>query len=149
MKYAENTTVPVDKSRAEIEKTLQRYGADQFLYAWGNEQAMIGFRFNGRNYKLLIPLPDRKDFAQTPTGRGRKMEDAMKAWEQACRQRWRALALWVKAVLEITETGVISAEEAFMAWTALPNGQTVGQFIEPQIEAAYKTGHMPPLLPWS
>ena len=30
--YAQQTQVSTDKSRAEIERTLQRYGADQFMY---------------------------------------------------------------------------------------------------------------------
>lgn len=32
MAYAENTSVSSEKSRAEIERTLQKYGADQFMY---------------------------------------------------------------------------------------------------------------------
>lgn len=28
-----------------------------------------------------------------------------------------------------------------------PNGQTVGEYIGPQVEQAYLTGNMPPLLP--
>jgi len=33
-RYAEGTSVPADRSRAEIERTLTRYGADQFAYGW-------------------------------------------------------------------------------------------------------------------
>jgi hypothetical protein len=33
-KFAENTSVSAERSRAEIEKTLRRYGADQFMYGW-------------------------------------------------------------------------------------------------------------------
>lgn len=29
--YPATTDVPVDKSRAELERTLERYGADEFL----------------------------------------------------------------------------------------------------------------------
>jgi|AACY02.16.fsa_nt_gi hypothetical protein len=32
-KYAEGTRVSVEKSRQEIERTLKRYGADQFIKA--------------------------------------------------------------------------------------------------------------------
>jgi hypothetical protein len=31
-RYASNTDVPSDRSRAEIERTLVRYGADEFMY---------------------------------------------------------------------------------------------------------------------
>jgi hypothetical protein len=32
-RYAEKTNVPSDKSRAEIESTLRRYGAEGFIYS--------------------------------------------------------------------------------------------------------------------
>jgi hypothetical protein len=34
MAYAANTTVAPEKSRAEIERTLRRYGADAFSYGY-------------------------------------------------------------------------------------------------------------------
>ena len=33
-KYAATTDVPAEKSRAEIEATLRRYGATGFAYGW-------------------------------------------------------------------------------------------------------------------
>ena len=33
-KYAENTAVSSGESRNEIERTLVRFGASQFIYAW-------------------------------------------------------------------------------------------------------------------
>lgn len=33
-RYAQKTTVPVERSRNEIEATLARYGAQQFMYGW-------------------------------------------------------------------------------------------------------------------
>jgi hypothetical protein len=71
------------------------------------------------------------------------------AWEQACRQRWRALALVVKAKLEAVECGISTFEEEFLAWMMLPDGSTVGDRMLPQLETAYRTGQMPPLLPWN
>jgi hypothetical protein len=32
MAYAEQTKVPVEQTKAEIERTLVRYGADRFAY---------------------------------------------------------------------------------------------------------------------
>ena len=69
------------------------------------------------------------------------------AHEQATRQRWRALALSIKAKLESVESGIEQFEEAFMAQIVLPNGKTVGEWVAPQIEASYKSGNMPPMLP--
>ena len=69
------------------------------------------------------------------------------AFEQARRQRWRALALWIKAVLEAAASGILTIEDALLPFTVLPNGQTAGQWLAPQIEKVYLTGSMPALLP--
>jgi hypothetical protein len=39
MAFAEKTTVSSDKSRAEIERTLSRYGASSFMYGWNQAHA--------------------------------------------------------------------------------------------------------------
>lgn len=149
-RYAERTEVATDKSRAEIERTLTRYGADGFIYGWEGNRAMIAFRMNGRRVQFELPLPDKhsQEFQRTPAkGLLRTPEQAAAAWEQACRQRWRALALYVKATLEAVEAGIVTFEDAFIAWTMLPGGASVSTWLQPQIEQAYSTGKMPPLLP--
>lgn len=148
-RYAESTTVPADRSRAEIEKTLQRYGADGFMYGWSGESAVVAFRAKDRHVKFVLPMPDRKaeEFTQTPTGKARSAAQRDAAYDQAVRQRWRALALVIKAKLEAVETGVTCFEDEFMAHIVLPDGQTVGDWMRPQIADAYSNGRMPPLLP--
>lgn len=153
-RFAENTTVSSDKSRAEIEKVLSRYGASGFMYGWDQDQnpprAGVSFRMAKRHIKFLLPLPvrDSKEFERTP-GRGyiRGPEAREQVYEQAVRQRWRALALVIKAKLEAVETGITEFEDEFMAHIVMPDGQTVGQHMRPQIAAAYETGKMPKLLP--
>ena len=149
-RYAENTSVSSDRSRAEIEKTLERYGADQFMYGWDQEAAVVGFRMQNRMVRFVLPMPAKDDsqFTKTPTrGYARTPEQVYAAWEQACRQRWRALALVVKAKLEAVESGITTFEDEFMAHIMLPSGETVGQWMKPQIELAYSSGDMPTLLP--
>lgn len=149
MTYAQNTQVSTDRSRAEIERTLQKYGADQFMYGWDQERAIIGFRLAGRQIKFILPMPSKQDpkFTKTPTGKKRTEPAAYKEWEQACRAKWRSLSLVIKAKLEAVEAGIAIFEEEFMANIVLPNGGTVGQFMLPQITAAYESGTMPKLLP--
>jgi hypothetical protein len=149
-KYAKQTSVGSEKSRAEIERTFIRYGATGFMYGWQGSSAIIAFQANGRQIKFLLPLPDRssKEFTHTP-GRGlrRNEEAARQAYEQAIRQRWRAVALVIKAKLEAVEAGISLFEDEFLAYTVLPDGLTVGQSIHPQIERAYTSGQVPELLP--
>jgi hypothetical protein len=145
-RYAEQTTVPVERSRGEIESTLARYGADQFLYGWDAEKAIIRFRAHGRHIAFVLELPDRTDakFRRTPGGRRQRTAEQMyTAWEQECRRAWRALALVIKAKLEAVATGITDFESEFLAHIVLPNGQTVGDWLQPQIAEAYTSNQMP------
>lgn len=147
MAYAQNTSVSTDRSRAEIERTLQKYGADQFIYGWDSDKAMIAFRMSGKQIKFILPMPDKDLFIKTPTGKARTKEAAYKEWEQACRAKWRSLSLVIKAKLEAVDSGITVFEDEFMANIILPNGTSVSQFMLPQIEESYKKGTMPSLLP--
>jgi hypothetical protein len=151
-KYAAKTEVSANKSREEIERTLQRYGATGFIYGWQDSSAIVGFTMNGKQIKFLLQMPDRNDKQFTEYQRGystyyREESAAAKLWEQATRQRWRALALCVKAKLEAVEAGISTFENEFLAHIVLADGQTVGDWIQPQLDTVYLTGKMPPLLP--
>ena len=148
-RYAADTSVSQDRSRSEIEAILKRYGATSFMYATEDTRAMIGFRIADRMVKFLLPMPDPKarEFTHTPArGTLRSPAEAEKAWEQAGRQRWRALALVIKAKLEAVAAGITTIEDEFLAHTVLPDGQTVGEFMQPQIAIAYERGSMPTTL---
>jgi hypothetical protein len=150
-RYARDTTVGQEQSRAEIERTLTRYGADQFMYAWQTGTAVVGFRMHGRMVRFLLPLPDPQDPAFTQYRQGNttylRVENAARElYEKEARRRWRALALVVKAKLEAVETGITTFEDEFLAHIVLPDGRRVGEWMKPQVERAYLTGGMPPLL---
>ncbi len=138
----------MERSRAEIERTLSRYGASAFGYMTENGRAVIMFEANHRRIRFDLPLPSRDDHQFTHHARGaRTATAAREAWEQACRQRWRALHLAVKAKLEAVEAGIAEFEDEFAAYIALPNGGTVSQWLRPQIATAYETNTMPALMP--
>lgn len=142
-RYASETTVTPEKSRMEIETLLRRYGADQFAYGWSPSGAQVGFRYAGRMIRFDLPPPDSKEVLLTPSGRPRKQAAAEKALEQAERQRWRALALVIKAKLEAVESGITTFEAEFLAHTVLPDGSTVGSWAEAQLGPAIQAGRMP------
>lgn len=131
MTYAQNTKVPVAQTKAEIERTLKRYGADRFAYFTESGKAIIVFEAHERRLKFDLPLP---------VGKGEKEE-------MAERQKWRALLLCIKAKLESVESKIETFEEAFLAHVVMPDGRTVGSYTQPAIAAAYDGGEMVPLLP--
>ncbi len=146
-KFAIETDVSPEKSRAEIEKILTRYGASHYGHMTGPEQAIVAFQAQGRRLRFTLPMPALKDVKDTD-GRGawRSESQKQKVLEQMVRQRWRALCLVIKAKLEAVDTGVATFEEEFMANIILPSGQTMAEYALPQIAQAYETGKMPPLL---
>jgi hypothetical protein len=46
-RYAEKTDVPAERSRAEIESLLRRYGATGFLSGWADDRAHVAFEMSG------------------------------------------------------------------------------------------------------
>ena len=143
-RYAAETSVSVERSRAEIEATLNRYGADVFAYRTDGPEVRIAFRMDGRQFRFLLTLPSRSERRFTHHSRGaRAIDAALAAWEQACRQKWRALALVIKAKLEAVDAKISTLESEFMAHLVLPSGQTMEEWATPQIEEAYRVGTMP------
>lgn len=146
--YAATTTVSVEKSKAEIETTLRRYGATEFITGWDQARAIVAFKMKDRRVKFVLPLPSPSEKRFTHSSRGpRGADGSHREWEQACRQRWRALALMIKAKLEAVSAGITVFEDEFLAHIQLPDGRTVSEAIAEPLAIAYDTGTMPPLLP--
>lgn len=152
-RFAASTEVTSSRSKAEIESTVERYGASQFISGWHTDgKAVIRFTIEGRQVKFILTLPmrDQKQFTEY-TSRGklwaREPSAAAKLYDQAVRQKWRALALVIKAKLESVESGIAVFDDEFMANIVLPNGQLVSEQVRPAIASAYASGTMPPLLP--
>lgn len=145
--YASTTTVSSESSRNEIERTLRRYGADDFAYMSGSGRAVIAFVAKERQVRFVLTLPDPKDREFTQHSRGARTASAAEsAYEQAVRQKWRALALMVKAKLEGVESGIVTFEQEFLPHIILPGGKTVYESVAGGIESAYLTGNVTPLL---
>lgn len=149
-RYAASTDVNSDRSRSEIERTLARYGATSFMYGWDQSSALVGFVAHGRQIRFVLPMPDRDDreFTHTPSRRQRRAPaQAEAAYEQAVKQRWRALALVIKAKLEAVAAGIVTFEDEFSMHVVLPDGRQVRDLVVPAIEQAYATGTVRPMLP--
>ncbi len=148
-KYASSTEVPVDRSQAEIRRTLKRYGVSRSTFNEAPGLASVEFVAHDRMVRFTITLPDPADerFARTPTGRDRAATAARQAFDQAERQCWRALNLLIKAKLEAVEAGVQTFEDEFLPYTVLPGGMTVADTLRDPVAHAYATGEPLRLLP--
>lgn len=131
MPYAVRTSVPVDRTKTEIERlVVEKHGATQYMTGTKFEDkrthAVVQFQMRNRYIRFDLPLPQD---------------------QQQQRARWRALLLIIKAKLEAVEHNVTTFEEEFLAHIVMPDGKTVGQHAVPQIAGAYATAKMPRLLP--
>lgn len=151
MKYASETLVSSEKSQAEIKTTLQKYGATKYAYYEDEDKAGIRCEMQGRQLQFIVTLPNRTadEFIYAGEGTRRKVRDVQaqhKFWEQACRQKWRALALIIKAKMVAVESGIVTFEQEFLSHILLNDGRTVADHALPVIAEVYKTGRIKPLL---
>lgn len=137
--YAMRTDVPVERSKAEIERILTRYGAQAFAYAAKTDAAMVEFQLTGKRIRFVMPMPVR------PTGDYRGSARDLANWEQGQRQKWRALSLVIKAKLEAVTSEITTIQQEFLAHIVVPGGRTFGDHVIPQLDEIYSTGKVPAL----
>jgi hypothetical protein len=129
MTYAARTDVPVAKTRTEIEALLRKVKASRIIHVDEPSEAIVMFNLEGRLIRFTIPVPENAN-------------------DQRRRSIWRAILLVIKAKIEAVAQGITTVEQEWLAHVVLPDGQTVAQWIEPQLQIAYEAGAMPstPLL---
>lgn len=160
-RYAENTTVTVERSEAELKALLRKHGAGQIATLTDDARglAAVAFEIEGRRVRFELTCPTADDLAHAVVG-GDEQPRGWKSWtpakrkqwserqaQQVERQRWRSLVLVTKAKLEIVADGQSSFEREFLADIVLPSGERVGDWFSPQLSVSYTTGRTPPLLP--
>lgn len=146
MAYAQDTTVPVSRSKDEIEKIVTRYGASAFMVGWSGEAAAVRFDLRGRRIQFVLAMPALEAFGRTEKNRARTAAEAKAAMDKEHRRLWRALCLTIKAKLEAVESGIVAFDQELGMHFVLPDGSTVYEAVRTGIEVAYERGDMAPLL---
>lgn len=146
-RYASQTTVPVGKSRGEIEEILRRHGATEFASGWSETHDTLQFKIKDVTVRFVLPRPAWQDkrFTRDRFNRLRPAAIQQRLRDQADRQRWRGLYLVIRAKIEAVEAGIAIFEQEFLAFIVGPNGLTVGDIMIPRLQA----GTMWPALPES
>src|SRR3954470_4723274 len=113
--YGTGTRVEVHRSRYELERVLQKYGAGDVFFVEADANASIQFAIRGRHVQLALPLPDPDDsrFTHTPSGKPRTDTAQERAYEQALREHWRSLIVAVRGKLQSVESGISTFEQEF------------------------------------
>src|SRR3954466_7326781 len=113
--YGAGTRVEVHRSRHELERVLERYGAGEVLFVQADASASIQFELQGRYVQMALPLPDPQHarFTHTPSGKPRAPAAQERAYEQALREHWRSLVVAVRGKLQSVESGISTFEQEF------------------------------------
>lgn len=137
-KYAEGTKTDTATTQNAIRRLLEQHGnVDGFVVGEQAGIAVLSFQMKDRRltFRMAIPRIDHN-------ARERTNAAAM----QETRRMWRSLLLCIKAKLESVRSGIESFEDAFLAQTVLPTGETMGEYAARTIPEALEGRPMPPLL---
>lgn len=136
-RYGHTTSVPVERSQAEIRKILNSEGCENINTMEADAGYAVEFIFSDRLIRFMIKYPSWDDPAicETDGGRIRSESQIEKAYEQEVRRLYRALCMCIKMKFEIVESGISCFEEEFLAHTVDPvTKQTYGTMLKPMVE---------------
>jgi hypothetical protein len=138
----QDTGVATERSKQQISDALRAAGASgvqyeevwkpepqiivRFLWAMGEapESPVVRVRL------MAKPLPPTKTRRVGSTWQGQTVTA-----EQRERQAWRALAWYLKTMLEAATFGLLRFEDVFLSFVEDENGRTIGEVVIPQLEA--------------
>lgn len=138
MAYAENTSIAIEQSIAEIIGMVRKAGADRIAQYEEPDRFTVSFFLNDRLIRFRVPLVTEYK-GPASYGNGRAVNQA--EWiAQRNRQRGRALMLVIKAKLESVESEIETIEEAFFANVVMADNQTVYERVSEHVALEYDTG---------
>ena len=148
-RYAQDTAVPVAKTRQEIDTLLRAWNADAIRwtdefrvgrvrveFTWTHGEAMYHARFD-------LPLPTEEQLrARALNARTRQVSEVKlrNLRERAGRHEHRVLLLWLKAALNAVEAGLVDPAAVFLSFLVGADGRTVADVAIPKLPALMKGG---------
>lgn len=146
MSYAETTSVPSERTQAEIQKLAKTKGATRYMTYEEAGEAAIAFQFEGRKIRFRIRFRELEEFRYTAEKRLlRSDKQALQHQEQDRRSRWRALFLAIKAKFESIDRQIETFDQAFLSHVVMPDGRTISDMVCPQIAELVDSGKAPTL----
>ena len=141
MAFAQDTAVPIGRSQEEIRTLVLKNKAVSFMAGESDGMALVAFEMHGRRLRFNIKL------AKAGVNRDKKCKLFNQVMaDKENRRLWRCMLLAIKSKLECVNSGISTFEQEFLANILLPNNKTVGEEVVPQLNEAYESRQMPPLL---
>lgn len=124
-KYADGTSVPVEKSQMEVQRVLKKHGATKFVSSWDEQSAVLMFVCKDRMIRFSIPLPTPENSGLSPAGYRRSQSQIQIYVDAETRRLWRATLMCIKAKLEAVESHIETFDEAFLSHIVTDDKRTV------------------------
>lgn len=133
-RYAQGTTVPVERSRGEITGILATHGVERMAWATEPEGDQLTFELGGHRFLFRIPRPTAQVLWDQWKADGKSAaalkylptDDQVAAeW----RRRWRANVLLLKAKLEFADGETSTVMRELMPYALLRDGRTLEEAI--------------------
>jgi len=126
-----------DKTIAEIQKTLERFGCGRFGVMTDNDEGclIMQFAYKGREVMLKASFKGYaaawlKEHPYTYRTKSSRTDHEKKALAVARIAVYSVLRDWIKGQIVAVETGILSFEGAFLGQILLGNGRTVLDFMQ-------------------
>lgn len=148
--FASDTSVPVDRTRAEINKLLTAWqcAAIGWTDHLADRKVSVEFTWHrdGSIYRVRFTIGVPVRIESGPRDRKRRWDAVAKRYyrdlsepdlAQAWRSAHRLLLLKLKADLNAAQAGLAKAEEIFLPWMVGRDGATVAEVLLPRLRETY------------
>lgn len=133
------TTISAERSVAEIQKRLVKFGAQQILTEYNDdgELVAVSFRVPREPAMLTFRLPARVDNIYVMLQRsGSRVSRKHRTREHAARVAWRIIKDWIEAQIAIIEAEQVELTEVFLPY--LQDEQTGQTLYQRLAESGFK-----------
>ncbi|MCK5604632.1 hypothetical protein KAR91_22275 [Candidatus Pacearchaeota archaeon] len=138
--YSDSKANP-EAAKGRITSALRKFGVDRISFEEDYKEKVIRVAFQHKDLPVSIPLDygalgklylEERPYASNC--RGSKADYEAKKGEVAYRASFSILEDLIKGLVVVAECGMVSFEEAFLAFFLTPGGQTVGEMLTPRIK---------------
>lgn len=144
-RYAQDTSVPIGRSRGAIDQLLRDWGCDQLQWSDDYARGRVRLRFVWRRddvsyvarFDLQLPTDEalRAQAVDSRDTSGRRIAEGKLAKLRAARgqSEHRLLLLWLKAALNAVDAGIVDAAALFLPFLEDKDGATVAEMALPRL----------------
>lgn len=130
--FMETTRIAPERTVAEIQQILSKYGANQVLLEYEKlKVSAVSFRYMVGDQPIPFRLPCRWQALETTlrqSGKRPRYDDTFENW--ARRIAWRQILRWVEAQMALVETNMVKVQEVFFPYIQTKTGQTIYELQE-------------------